>query len=99
MKTPLKTFTGLKGVCAFGKIGKVTFAIIAKTPRELSALWDQVMAAAGPLDTAGIKRAILIEASTLPTPTGSHPSAQGLAQNATLSSTTNKSQNPEGVQS
>jgi hypothetical protein len=62
----LKKFTGFKGVVAFAQIGEVQFALLATNPRQLQALWSHVMANAGPLDPAGIKKAILIEASTLP---------------------------------
>lgn len=64
----LKTFTGFKGCAAFAQIGDVKFAILAKNSRQLAALWTHIMANAGPLDPAGVKKAILIESKLLPEP-------------------------------
>lgn len=61
----LKKFTGFKGLCAFGQIGNVQFAIVAKNRRDLEALWSHIMPGAGPLDSTGIHKSILIEASLL----------------------------------
>jgi len=66
MSTPLRTFTGFKGVCAFAQIGEVQFAILAASQREIDILWAGILTEAGPLDPAGCKRAILIEQCTLP---------------------------------
>jgi hypothetical protein len=62
----MTTFTGFKGRVIFAQIGQIQFALIAKSPAQLRALWAHVMPDAGPLDPAGIKHAILIESSTLP---------------------------------
>jgi hypothetical protein len=62
----IQTFTGFKGTVAFAQIGDIKFAILAKNPRQLQILWQSIMAEAGPLDPAGLKKAILIEAKTLP---------------------------------
>jgi hypothetical protein len=61
----LTKFTGFKGVCVFAQIGDVQFAMIAQNKRDLEALWNHIMPEAGPLDPAGTKKAILIEASLL----------------------------------
>ena len=66
MTTPLRTFTGFKGAVAFAQIGNVSFALLAKNPRQLRILWASIMTSAPPLDPAGIKKAVLIEASLLP---------------------------------
>lgn len=61
----LKKFTGFKGLCAFAEIGHVQFALVAKNRRDLDTLWNHIMPEAGPLDPAGTKKAILIEAELL----------------------------------
>lgn len=61
----LKQFTGFKGLCAFAQIGEIQFVILAHNKRELDALWAHIMTEAGPLDPAGCKKAVLIEASLL----------------------------------
>jgi len=66
MSTPLRKFTGFKGVCAFAQIGEVQFAILAASQRQIEILWAGILTEAGPLDPAGCKRAILIEQATLP---------------------------------
>lgn len=66
MTTPLRTFTGFKGKIAFAQIDKISFVLMAKNTAQLETLWAHIMANAGPLDPAGIKSAILIEAAILP---------------------------------
>jgi hypothetical protein len=60
----IKTFHGFKGKMAGAQIGDIQFVILAPTARQLETLWSGIMTT--PLDPAGIKSAILIEASTLP---------------------------------
>jgi hypothetical protein len=62
----ITTFTGFKGSVAFAQIGDIKFAILARNTRQLQILWQSIMAEAGSLDPAGVKKAILIEACTLP---------------------------------
>ena len=64
----LKTFLGCKGVVAFAESNGVKFAILANNPRDLARLWPVLLPAAAPLDPAGLKRAILIEAPVLRSP-------------------------------
>lgn len=61
----LKTFTGFKGKIAFAQKGHIRFVLMAANERHLAAIWHHVMSGL-PLDPAGIKPAILIEAATLP---------------------------------
>lgn len=61
----LKKFTGFKGLCAFAEVGNVQFVLLAKNRRELEILWNLFMSGAGPLDPAGCKKAILVEAPLL----------------------------------
>lgn len=63
----LKKFTGFKGVCAFAQIGDIQFALVASNQRQLNILWTHIMETV-PLDPAGVKKAILIEANLLPDP-------------------------------
>lgn len=72
----LSQFTGFKGAVAFAQIGDIQFALLASNPRQLQTLWSHVMANAGPLDPDGIRRAILIEAATLPEPAKPAPEVQ-----------------------
>jgi hypothetical protein len=62
----LKTFVGFKGTAALVQIGDIRFWILAETPRQLETLWLGILSEAGPFDAARCKRAILIEATTLP---------------------------------
>ena len=95
----LKTFTGFKGKVAFAQIGSAKFAILAKNTTDLAVIWRMILPGAEELDPAGIKSAILIEASTLPTPKGLHNTAQGCEPRATLGTPVNQNLNPEGVAS
>lgn len=61
-----KTFTGFKGKMAYAQIGDLRFVLLAENSKQLAALWSHIMTQAAPLDPAGIKSAILIEAATLP---------------------------------
>jgi len=62
----MKTFVGFKGKMAAAQIGDIRFVILAQNSKQLAILWSHIMANAAPLDPAGIKSAILIEAATLP---------------------------------
>lgn len=61
----LKTFKGFKGKMASAQLGKFPFVIMAANTRQLEILWQHIMRKV-PLDPAGIKPCILIEAATLP---------------------------------
>jgi len=63
----IKTFTGYKGKMAAAQIGEMPFVILAKNDQHLAAIWQLIMQDTA-LDPSGIKRAILIESSTLLTP-------------------------------
>jgi hypothetical protein len=61
----LKQYTGFKGICAFAQLGEIQFVIVATNQRQLQTLWDNIMTEAGPLDPAGCKKAVLVEAELL----------------------------------
>ena len=68
-------FSGFKGKCAFAQIGNVKFAVLAANARHLTVLWSDIMPGV-PLDESGIKSAILIQPSDLPSsPTPAVPHA------------------------
>ena len=106
-------FSGFKGKCAFAQIGNVKFAVLAANARHLTVLWSDIMPGV-PLDESGIKSAILIQPSDLPssptpapsqspahspTPTALPHSAQGCAPRATLGTRPESPSNPERVAS
>lgn len=91
----LKKFTGFKGLCAFAQIGKVQFVLLAKNRRDLEALWFHIMTEAGPLDPAGCKKAILVEAPLLSVPKGQRDDSPGQRPGTT---TTKNISSPEGAQ-
>jgi hypothetical protein len=61
----LRTFVGYRGKMAAAQIGRIQFVILAKNATQLRALWKGIMTQVE-LDPAGIKNAVLIEASVLP---------------------------------
>jgi hypothetical protein len=61
----LKTFQGYKGKMAAAKIGEVPFVLMARTAEELAVIWERVMPGV-PLDPAGVRAGIVVEANTLP---------------------------------
>ena len=94
-------FSGFKGKCAFAQIGNVKFAVLAANARHLTVLWSDIMPGVA-LDESGIKSAILIQPSDLPsspTPTALPHSAQGCAPRATLGTRPESPSNPERVAS
>jgi hypothetical protein len=69
MSTPLKQFTGFRGVAAMAQIGDLQFVILAPNHRQLDILWSSLLPAAGPLDPRGVKKSILIASDLVPAPT------------------------------
>lgn len=78
----LKKFTGFKGLCAFAQIGNVQFVLLAQNKRDLESLWNHIMTEAGPLDPAGCKKAILVEAPLLTVAQASKPAVSQVSKPA-----------------